>query len=84
MNSHSVEIPAIVKTEFDRLLGAWVVVQGPLVAKFNQLLDQNLTFRLHHKMLIEENKWRAVRYRLDGRMIDFGKGEEVPIRHLVR
>jgi glutamate---cysteine ligase / carboxylate-amine ligase len=55
-----------------------------LVAKFNRLLDQNLTFRLHHKMLIEENKWRAVRYGLDGKMIDFGKGKEVPIRDLIR
>ena len=55
-----------------------------LVAKFNKLLDQNLTFRLHHKMLIEENKWRAVRYGLDGKMIDFGKGKEVPIRDLIR
>src|ERR1041384_2491817 len=54
-----------------------------LVVKVNQLLDQNLTFRLHHKMLIEENKWRAVRYGLDGKMIDFGKGEEVSIRHLI-
>ena len=42
------------------------------------------TFRLHHKMLIEENKWRAVRYGLDGKMIDFGKGEEVPIRDVIR
>src|SRR2546422_4565636 len=55
-----------------------------LVAKFNKLLDQNLTYRLHHKMLIEENKWRAVRYGLDGKMIDFGKGKEVPIRDLIR
>lgn len=55
-----------------------------LVAKVNRLLDQNLTFRLHHKMLIEENKWRAVRYGLDGRMIDFGKGKEVPVRDLIR
>jgi len=55
-----------------------------LVAKVDRLLDQNLTFRLHHKMLIEENKWRAVRYGLDGKMIDFGKGEEVPIRELIR
>jgi glutamate---cysteine ligase / carboxylate-amine ligase len=55
-----------------------------LVAKFNRLLDQNLTFRLHHKMLIEENKWRAVRYGLDGKMIDFGKDKEVPIRDLIR
>src|SRR5215207_3705091 len=55
-----------------------------LVAKVNKLLDQNLTFRLHHKMLIEENKWRAVRYGLDGKMIDFGKGAEVPVRDLIR
>lgn len=55
-----------------------------LVAKVNRLLDQNLTFRLHHKMLIEENKWRAVRYGLDGKMIDFGKGKEVSVRDLIR
>src|ERR1041384_4072173 len=55
-----------------------------LVAKLNKLLDQNLSFRLHHKMLIEENKWRAVRYGLDGKMIDFGKGKEVPVRELIR
>src|SRR6201993_603252 len=55
-----------------------------MVAKVNKLLDQNLTFRLHHKMLIEENKWRAVRYGLDGKMIDFGKRTEVPIRDLIR
>lgn len=55
-----------------------------LVAKVNKLLDQNLTYRLHHKMLIEENKWRAVRYGLDGKMIDFGKGKEVPVRDLIR
>ena len=54
-----------------------------MVAKVNKLLDQNLTFRLHHKMLIEENKWRAVRYGLGGKMIDFGKGTEVPIRELI-
>jgi carboxylate-amine ligase len=35
-------------------------------------------------MLIEENKWRAVRYGLDGKMIDFGKGKEVPVRDLIR
>ncbi len=55
-----------------------------LVAKVNRLLDQNLTFRPHHKMLIEENKWRAVRYGLDGKMIDFGKGKEVPTRDVIR
>jgi carboxylate-amine ligase len=28
--------------------------------------------------LIEENMWRAIRHGLDGRMIDFGRGEEYP------
>jgi len=55
-----------------------------LVAKLDKLLEQNLTFRLHHKMLIEENKWRAVRYGLDGKMIDFGKGKEAPVRDCIR
>jgi carboxylate-amine ligase len=72
-----------IPTRVDDTVAIAAVFQA-LVAKFNQLLDQNLTFRLHHKMLIEENKWRAVRYGLDGKMIDFGKGEEVPIRHLIR
>jgi len=54
-----------------------------MVAKVNKLLDQNLTFRLHHKMLIEENKWRAVRFGLDGKMIDFGKRIEAPVAGLI-
>ena len=35
-------------------------------------------------MLIEENKWRVVHYGLDGKMIDFGKSREVPVRNLIR
>jgi len=54
-----------------------------MVAKINKLLDRNLTFRLHHKMLIEENKWRAVRFGLDGKMIDFGKRTEAPVPNLI-
>jgi carboxylate-amine ligase len=33
--------------------------------------------------LLEENKWRAVRYGLDGRLIDFGKQQELPARQLI-
>ena len=35
-------------------------------------------------MLIQENKWRAVRWGLDGMMIDFAQDKEVPTRDLVR
>jgi carboxylate-amine ligase len=72
-----------VPTRVDDTIAIAALFQA-LVAKVNKLLDQNLTFRLHHKMLIEENRWRAVRYGLDGKMIDFGKGTEVPIRDLIR
>ncbi len=34
--------------------------------------------------LIEENKRRAVRYGLDGKLIDFGKQQELPARDLMR
>lgn len=72
-----------IPTRVDDTIAIAAVFQA-LVAKINKLLDRNLTFRLHHKMLIEENKWRAVRYGLDGKMIDFGKGAEVPVRDLIR
>src|SRR5213078_5035075 len=55
-----------------------------IVAKLTRLIDKNLGFRLYRRMLIQENKCRAVRYGLDGKMIDFGKQKEVPARDLIR
>ncbi|OYT72812.1 MAG: carboxylate-amine ligase [Chloracidobacterium sp. CP2_5A] len=54
-----------------------------VVAKLYKLLRQNMGFRLYRRMLIEENKWRAVRYGLDGKLLDLGKQAEVPTRDLV-
>jgi carboxylate-amine ligase len=54
-----------------------------IVAKLTKLIDKNLGFRLYRRMLIQENKWRAVRWGIDGKMIDFGKQKEVPTRDLV-
>jgi len=53
-----------------------------LVAKMHKLLSQNLSFRPYRKVLINENKWRAARYGIHGKLIDFGKQEEVPYRDL--
>jgi glutamate---cysteine ligase / carboxylate-amine ligase len=55
-----------------------------IVAKLDGLIEKNLGFRLYRRMLIQENKWRAVRYGLQGKMIDFGKQKEVPVPDLVR
>lgn len=54
-----------------------------IVVKLHRLKKQNLGFRLYRRSLILENKWRACRYGLDGKLIDFGKQEEVPCRDLI-
>lgn len=54
-----------------------------LVAKVHKLRTQNLNFMSYKRALLNENKWRASRYGLDGRMIDFGKEEEVDTRDLI-
>jgi carboxylate-amine ligase len=54
-----------------------------IVAKLHKLRLQNLGFRSYGRSLIEENKWRAARYGIDGTLIDFGKGTEVPARNLM-
>jgi len=54
-----------------------------LVVKLYKLRLQNMSFILYTRALINENKWRASRYGLDGRMIDFGKQIEVDTRVLI-
>ena len=53
------------------------------VAKLYKLHEANQSFRLYSRALIMENKWRALRYGLDGKIIDFGKQREVPTRDLI-
>ena len=52
--------------------------------KLWKLRRDNLTFRQYSVHFIEENKWRAIRYGLEGKLIDLGKGEEFPARDLIR
>jgi carboxylate-amine ligase len=53
-----------------------------IVVKLHRLYSRNLGFRTYRRALIEENKWRAARWGLDGKLIDFGKRTEVPMRDL--
>jgi carboxylate-amine ligase len=54
-----------------------------VIGKLYKLHEQNLSFRHYSRSLIMENKWRAARYGLDGKLIDFGKQQEVPVRQLI-
>jgi carboxylate-amine ligase len=53
------------------------------VAKLYKLYEANQGFRLYRRALIMENKWRASRYGLNGKLIDFGRQIEVPARDLM-
>jgi carboxylate-amine ligase len=53
-----------------------------IIVKLHRLYTRNLGFRLYRRALIEENKWRAARWGIDGKLIDFGKRAEVPMRTL--
>jgi carboxylate-amine ligase len=57
-------------------------IMQALVAKIHKLHRANLSFRPYHRMLINENKWRAARYGIQGKLIDFGKQEEVEYKIL--
>jgi carboxylate-amine ligase len=70
-------------TRADEALAIAALLQA-IVAWHWELRKRNMTFRLYRRDLIEENKWRALRDGLDGKLIDFGKEEEVPVRQLIR
>jgi carboxylate-amine ligase len=42
-----------------------------------------VTFRSYPKRLLDENRWRAARYGLDGKLIDFGRRCELNERDLL-
>jgi carboxylate-amine ligase len=69
-------------TRVDDTLAIAALVQA-MMGKLYLLYRRNQGWREYSHMLIEENKWRAVRYGLDGQLIDFGKREQVPIRILI-
>ena len=52
-------------------------------ARIYLLRSKNLNFIQYSRALLNENKWRASRYGIDGRLIDFGKEEEVNTRALL-
>ncbi len=69
-------------TSVNDTIGIAALIQA-LMGKLYLLYRRNLGFREYSHMLVEENKWRAVRYGLDGMLIDFGKREQLPTKLLV-
>jgi glutamate---cysteine ligase / carboxylate-amine ligase len=62
---------------------ALAALMQAVVAKLHKLLRQNITFRIYPRRLLEENRWRAARYGIGGKLIDFGRGCELETRSLI-
>jgi carboxylate-amine ligase len=58
-----------------------LALAGLLIAAIAQAAldeDEGVPFTAHPPRLVEENFWRAIRYGLDGKMIDLDRAEEYP------
>ena len=62
---------------------ALAALMQAIVSKLQKLRRQNVTFRSYPRRLIDENRWRASRHGLDGKLIDFGRKCEVDERDLL-
>ncbi|MHC4940551.1 MAG: carboxylate-amine ligase [Planctomycetota bacterium] len=71
-----------VPTKVDETICLAALCQA-LVAKLYRLHKKNLSFRLHRRSLIMENKWRAARWGVSGKLIDLGKMREVETPQLM-
>jgi carboxylate-amine ligase len=71
-----------IATKVDECIALAAAMQA-FIVKFYRMFEQNTTFRVYRRALINENKWRAQRYGLSGKLIDFGKRAEVETKALV-
>jgi glutamate---cysteine ligase / carboxylate-amine ligase len=70
------------QSRIDDTLAIAALIQA-VIARLYKLLRQNITFRVYRRRLLDENRWRASRYGIDGKLIDFGREAEVETRSLL-
>jgi carboxylate-amine ligase len=70
------------QSRVDDTLALAALIQA-VIAKLYKLLRQNTTFRVYRRRLLDENRWRASRYGIGGKLIDFGREAEVETRSLL-
>jgi len=70
------------QSRVDDTLAIAALIQA-VISKLYKLLRQNISFRVYRRRLLDENRWRASRYGIDGKLIDFGRETEVEARSLL-
>jgi carboxylate-amine ligase len=66
----------------DETVAIAALIQATM-AMLYELHASNKSYRIYGRSLIMENKFRASRYGIQGKLIDFGKEEEVPVKDLM-
>lgn len=69
-------------TRLEETLALAALIQA-VVVKLYRLKQQNIGWRRYSRSLLMENKWRAIRYGIQGKMLDLGKNEEVEAKALL-
>jgi glutamate---cysteine ligase / carboxylate-amine ligase len=70
-------------TKVDEAVCVAAIFQA-MVFKLWKMRRDNITLRNYASPLIEENKWRAMRFGIEGKLIDFGREQELPAHDLIR
>src|SRR6184192_2238333 len=70
------------QSRVDDTLAIAALIQA-VIAKLFKLIWKNTTFRIYRRRLLDENRWRAARYGIHGKLIDFGRETEVEERSLL-
>ena len=68
-------------TKVDEVIAIASLIQA-LVATMIRNRERNISWRDYRQSLISENKWRAMRHGIDGKMIDLGVGKELETKEL--
>lgn len=69
-------------TNIEDTLAIVALIQA-LMAKLYLMYRRNTAWRTYPRSLIEENKWRALRFGVEAKLIDFGRSEERPFQELI-
>jgi len=73
---------ADVCTKVDEAI-AVCAIKIALVAKLMRMRRNNQSWRIYRNELIQENKFRALRYGFDGKLLDLGRHREIDARKLI-
>ena len=69
-------------TRVDECIALAAIMQA-IIVRLYSMFEENTTFRVYRRALVTENKWRAQRWGLEGKLIDFGKRAEVDAKALM-